>query len=154
MGAEALMKRDWVTALGCASRYVGKPYEVDMVVPMSDEQVKQFGRVSVPKPDDMRFGGQDYEWQQQIIGNSESATSIARQQFADNYYRPEGSNLDKMTEIINQKNAGAVKPGDKVWVPVAKQQYGPQFTAAANPSKPKAVELLNQYLSKITAALG
>ena len=161
MGVKALQQGDMVTALGRASRYVGKPYNMDVTVPMSPEQIQAFGSQMTHKPDDITFGGQKYNWAAHTVGEGETANALAQKYFAGNQYKPEGDNLTKMSNMIAQTNLGSVKAGDKVWVPVngTKVAQVPQnalpsqlpadsTVSGGNPIT-GAIDLLNHHLGGI-----
>lgn len=148
MAWNAIKQGDKTTALGRLTHAsnVGKPFDVDISVPLSAEQLKQFGdrakdiNTGAVWDKGFKLGGQDYEWQQVDTNPTDSMTALAKQYMGGGTYKAEGTNLEKMQKMLAMRN-GNFKAGEKTWVPVAKPNQN-------------ALDLVNSYVGAIQKNLG
>jgi len=119
IAGQALLAGKPVDALGTVSNMFGTPYDTNIRVPMTPAQIQQYGG-NAPDASPIKLGGQDYDWELKDIGNTGSYQDAAKQAFAGNQYKPEGSNLDNMAQMIAKRNVG--NTSNLAYVPKARQQ--------------------------------
>lgn len=123
-------------------------YEVNMRIPMTPEQKAFYNSpkaqdISGMTSDTFTMGGQKYKWVEQEVKGNESVSSLAQDAFADNTYKPEGSNLAKYQRAITAKNPDVIgKPGDRMMVPVS---ISPKEASKTD----KALMLLGDHIDRI-----
>lgn len=156
---------DAIGTLSAMSSHVGKPYQVDMTVPMTPEQIKMFDNPSAIdatalQGSEFKFGGKNYKWKQHQLGRNDSAVAIASRQFAGNtMYKAQGQNLKKMTDMLYARNNGAVDAGSTVWIPEEVNNVSVRATInskAERPTPPPAATPvakanLEQHLKKASS---
>lgn len=147
MAGAAIMSGDPVTTLGRLTHAsnVGKAYPVDIRVPMTVEQIQKYNKGATAADravftDGMQFGGKRYDWRLQDVAAQDSYDSIAKRQFAGSAYKPEGSNLAKMTDMVMRRNRGYSNSG-KMWVPI---EAAPELRLMGMPGEAQKAKQLSQ----------
>lgn len=125
MAGEAALHGDATTVLGRLTHAspFGKAYDVDVRVPMTAKQIEQYNPKATKAQravfnDGMVFGGKKYNWELRDINPTESYDDIAKRQFAGSAYKAEGTNLDKMRNMLAYRNKGYGNASGSMWVPV------------------------------------
>jgi hypothetical protein len=119
IAAQSLAKGKPLDALGTVSNIVGTPYNTNVRVPMTPEQIQQYGGKQQDATP-IKLGGQDYDWELKDVSGTGSYQDIAKSAFAGNKYKAEGSNLDNMAQMIAKRNIG--NTSNLAYVPKARQQ--------------------------------
>lgn len=151
MARKALQSGDTTTALGRLTHAspFGTPYDVDIRVPMTPQQIQKYNPKATAADravfqDEMTFGGKRYKWQLSNINPTDSYTDIAARSFAGSNYKPEGSNLNRMQDMLMRRNRGYQGDANQMWMPVEIGDALPPAPKQAVPAK-----VLNNHLQKV-----
>lgn len=119
IAAQSLAQGKPLDALGTVSNMFGTPYDTNIRVPMTPEQVQRYGG-NQQDPSSIKLGGQDYDWELKDVSGTGSYQDIAKTAFAGNKYKAEGDNLNNMAQMIAKRNAG--NTSNLAYVPKARTQ--------------------------------
>lgn len=146
----AIQKKHYIPALsGISARVPWKSeYPVDIRIPMSQEQLREFGEA--PKPQ-LAIGGKEYDYVPYRFSEGQTLEDVLKKEFQNNNFKPEGANLQRYIDIVKERNNGRELPSRVKATRSSREHYGRDYYIPVERKRQKreALSLLNSHLGQI-----